>query len=180
MNKPVTEDIGTIKNQLLNEIILWTSIITTPGVILSVSRSLVIGWLPLMGIHIIVFASVWFLWLGRRQLSYRTRTLGLLALLWIVPIAGFIQLGPFALGGIFVVSFSFIAVLFLGNRLACWLVAGNALSLIIIGIAASLHWLEFNLNYPVYAHHPITWANTVWTFSAYSFVFALFGGRLMD
>ena len=133
-----------------------------------------------MGLHILVLVSIWSLWFGRRLFSYRTRILGLLALLWIVANAGLIQFGPVGLGGALVVSFSFIAVLFLGNQLAWWLIAVNILSLIMIGIAASQHWLEFNLDYPIYAYHPITWAHTIWTFSAYSLIFALFGWHLLN
>jgi two-component system sensor histidine kinase/response regulator len=180
MKNSSAEDVYTLKNQSLNDIILWISLATIPGVILSVSRSLVMGWLPLMEIHIMVLLSIWTLWLGRRFFSYRTRILGLLALMWIVSVGGLTQLGPLGLGGIFVMSFSFIAVLFLGDCLAWWLIGCNVLSLTLIGIAASRRWIEFDLDYPTYAHHPITWVHTIWTFSSYSFIFALFGCRLMN
>ena len=180
MKNTSTEDIDSLKNQLLDDIILWISVTTTVGVSVSLSRIFVIGWKPLMAIHLLVLISIWSLRLGRRRFSYRTRILGLLALLWIVPVAGLIQLGPLGLGGAFVVSFSFIAVLFLGDRLAWWLIAGNVFSLIMIGIAASLHWLEFDLDFQTYAHHPLVWLHTVWTFSAYAIVFALFGWRLVN
>jgi PAS domain S-box-containing protein len=180
MKNSSLEDVHTLKNQSLNDIILWIGLATTPGVILSVSRSLVIGWLPVMGVHILVLFSIWTLWMGHRIFSYHTRILGLLALMWIVSVGGLMQFGPLGLGGIFVMSFSFIAVLFLSDRLAWWLIACHVLSLVLIGIAASLHWLNFALDYPTYVHHPLTWVHTIWTFSSYSFIFALFGCRLMN
>ena len=87
--------------------------------------------------------------------------------------------GPVGLAGLFTVSFSFIAVLFLGDRRAWWLIACNIFSLIIIGISASLHWLNFDVNYSIYAYHPLTWVHTIWSFSGYSLVFAFFGWRLI-
>jgi PAS domain S-box-containing protein len=180
MKNSSSEDVHALKNRLLNDILLWISLATTPGVLLSVSRALVIGWLPVMGMHIVVLFSIWALWLGRRIVSYRVRVLGLLALMWMVSVGGLVQLGPLGVGGIFVMSFSFVAVLFLGNRQAWRLIACNVLSLIVIGIAASRHWLHFDLDYPTYVHHPLAWANAIWTFSAYSFIFALFGCRLMN
>ena len=180
MNKNHIQSIELLRNQLLNENILWAGIIFTPGIIISLSRVFVIGWKPIMGVHLMLFAINWLLWLGRRRLAYRTRVLVLLALMWIASIAGLMQMGPLGLGGLLTVSFSFVAVLFLGGRLARWLIAGNFFSLILVGIAASLHWLDFNINYSVYAYHPITWVHTIWTFSAYSMVFALFGWQLIE
>ena len=175
-----TENIDTLKNQLLNETIFWIGVIFTPGVIISLSRVFVIGWVPLMGIHLMLFAAIWLLWFMRRQLAYQTRVLWSLAFMWTASIAGLVQLGPVGLVGILTVLGAFIAVLFLEGRLAWWLIAGNILSLIIVGIAASLHWLEFNLNYAIYVYHPLTWVHTIWTLSAYSLVVALAGWRLIN
>ncbi len=180
MKNESIQNIDSLRNKLLNENILWAGIVFIPGIIISLSRVFVIGWRPVMGVQLMLFAINWLLWLGRRRLAYTTRILVLLALMWIASIAGLMQLGPLGLSGIFTVSFSFIAVLFLGGRLAWWLIACNIVSLILVGIAASLHWLDFNINYVVYAYHPITWMHTIWTFSAYSVVFALFGWRLID
>jgi PAS domain S-box-containing protein len=174
-----TESLDSLKSQLLDDIILWIGFISIPSVILSLSRSLVIGWKPLMGLHLMLVASIWILCFSQRQLTYTTRIFGLLSLLWITSIAGLIQLGPLGSTGTFTVSLAFIAVLFLGDRRAWWLIAGNVFSIIVIGIAASLHWLDFNVNYPIYAYHPIVWANTIWTFAAYSLVFGLFGWHLI-
>ncbi len=179
MNKHNAVNIDLLKNQLVNETILWLALIGIPGLIISLSRLFVIGWVPLMGVHLLMLALIWSLWFGRCQLAYQNRVLCLLSLMWILSIAGLIQLGPLGAGGIFTVMFSFIAVLFLGDRKAWWLIGGNIFSLIMIGLAACLHWLEFKVDYPVYAYHPLTWLHTIWTFSAYSLVIAWFGCRLM-
>ena len=66
MKNTHTDNFQTLKNELLNDIILWISVTTTLGVALSVSRILVIGWKPVMGLHIMVLVSIWSLWFGRR------------------------------------------------------------------------------------------------------------------
>ena len=94
MNKKHIQSIDLLRNQLLNENILWVGIIFIPGIIISLSRVFVIGWKPVMGVQLMLFAINWLLWLGRRRLTYRTRVLVLLALMWIASIAGLMQLGP--------------------------------------------------------------------------------------
>ena len=180
LKKLAALDLERSKNQLLNEVIFYVALISILGLIFSLARAIVIGWKPFMALHLVLVASVWLIWLSRRRLGYHPRIFGLLALLWIASVAGLANLGPLGLAGVFTVSFSFLAVLFLGERLALWLIAGNIGSLIAVGVAASLHWLEFNIDYDIYAYHPLTWLNIVWTFAAYSLVIALLGRRLID
>ena len=173
------ESLDSLKSQLLNDIILWIGFISIPSVILSLFRTLVIGWKPLMGLHLMLSALIWILWFSHRQLTYSIRIFSLLFLLWVTSIAGLIQLGPLGSTGTFTVSLAFIAVLFLGDHRAWWFIGGNVFSIVVVGIAASLHWLDFNVDYPIYAYHPIVWANTIWTFAAYSLVLGLFGWHLI-
>ncbi|MGZ4953886.1 MAG: PAS domain-containing hybrid sensor histidine kinase/response regulator [Methylobacter sp.] len=180
MNKLLPEDFAGLRNRLLNDALLWLSIAAGPGVSISAARMLVIGWKPLLLLHLLLLVLLWFMWLGRNRCSYRFRVFGLLAVIWLTTIGGLVQLGPVAVGGLYTILFAFIAILFLSGRTAAWLIAGNTLCLILVSIAASGHWLQFDLDYQVYAYHPLTWLNILWNLTAYAVIFALIGSRMMQ
>ncbi len=180
MNKTLPEDFVGLRNRLLNDTLLWISIAAVPGVALSVARMLIIGWKPLFYLHLVLLAALWLLWLYRARIAYRLRVFGLLTVTWLAIFAGFIQLGPIAFGGLHAILFAFIAILFLNGQITGWLIAGNTLCLVLFGLAASRHWLEFNLDYQVYAHHPLTWASAIWAMTAYAIILALIGSRMVQ
>ncbi|MFI3156306.1 MAG: ATP-binding protein [Methylococcaceae bacterium] len=180
MNKLLPENFAGLRNRLFNDALLWSSIAAVPGVALSVARMPIIGWKTLFSLHLLLLAALWLLWLGRTRIAYRLRVSGLLTVAWLATFAGFIQLGPIAFGGLHVLFFAFIAILFLSGRVAAWLIAGNALCLTLFGLAASRHWLEFDLDYQVYAHHPLAWANAIWVMTAHAIILALIGWRMVQ
>lgn len=179
MNQPITEHFAELRNSLLNDTLLWIGIAAVPSVGMSVARILIIGWRPLFLFHLLLLAGLWILWLGQQRFSYLQRTFGLLLIAWTSIYAGLLQFGPLAFSGIHTILFAFIAILFLSSKTAFWLILGNTLCLIAFGFAASTHWLEFSLNYSIYAHHPLTWMHTVWSYSAFAVILAMMGRRMM-
>lgn len=180
MNAQPDNDFARLRNRLLNDTLLWVGIASIPSAILSLARFYVLGLRPLMLLHVMLVGTLWLMWFNHQRISYRTRVLGLLAVLWLAAFAGLAQLGPVAAGGLFIILFAFIAILFLGENLAWWLIAANGLCMALFGIATTLHWLEFDLDYQIYAHNPVVWLNIVWTITAYSLIFALFGWRMIE
>lgn len=151
-----------------------------PGLALSLAHIFYIGWRPLFLLQIVVFCILWFLWLGRRRLPYLARVSGLLALLWVMPTATLLQFGPVASGAVFTILFAFVAMLFLDTRRAWWLIGAHLLTLVPIGVLASLGELRFALDYPSYAQHPNTWFVLIWQVSSYSVIVALIGWRMVQ
>ena len=181
MNRTLTENFAGLRNRLLNDALLWFSIAAVPGLGFSVARMLIIGWKPLFLVQLALVATLWLLWLGRNRLAYRLRISGLLAVVWLATFAGLVQLGPMALSGLYAILFAFIAILFLNGWIARRLIVGNTLCLILFGWAASQpHWFEFDLDYQVYAHHPLTWASAIWSFSAYAIIMSMIGKRMVQ
>ncbi len=172
-------DFAELRNRLLNDALLWVSIAALPAVILSLSRMQVIGWRPVMLLHVIVLASLWLMWLNRTRIAYPVRVYGLLLVAWAATLGGLAQFGPSAIGGVFATLFAFIAILFLNARVAGWMIAVNALSLALLGLAATRHWLSFDLDYQVYVYHPLVWLNAIWSMSAFGVVLALIVWRMV-
>ena len=179
MNTRYTESFSIMRNRLFNDALLWICVTAIPGVGLSLSRALVIGWQAVMLLHMLVLCALWLLWTGRGRIPYQQRVLGLLAITWVTTLAGLVILGPVAPSSLYAVLFAFIAALFLGGRLAWWLIAANTISLMLIGLAASQHWLKFDLNYQIYAYHPLIWVSNIWNLSAYSCIFAFIAWRML-
>lgn len=173
-------DFFSLRNRLLNEVLLWFGLASLPGLALSLARIFYIGWRPLFLLQIVVFCILWFLWLGRRRLHYLARASGLLALLWVMPIATLLQFGPVASGAVFTILFAFVAMLFLDTRRAWRLIGAHLLTLVPIGVLASLGELRFALDYPSYAQHPNTWFVLIWQVSSYSVIVALIGWRMVQ
>ncbi len=180
MDTLLPEDFAGLRNRLLNNGLLWTGIAAVPGVTLSISRVVILGWKPVFFVQLALVAGLWLLWLGRAGISYSLRVSGLLAVTWLATFAGFVQLGPIAFSGLYTILFAFIAILFLSGRAAGLLIAANALCLMFFGLAASNHWLEFELDYQVYAHHPLAWANAIWAMVTHTVIIALIGQRMVQ
>lgn len=177
----VQEQFDLQRNKLLNDALFWLSIVSIPSVALSWARSLIIGWQPLSLLFTLLLAILWILWLSRNRTSYSLRISGMLSIAWVVTYAGLLNLGPIAYSGLYVIYFSFIAILFLKPRTAAGLIVGNTLCLAMFAVAASRHWIEFNdINYPAFSHHPLAWTMAVWAFSSHAIILALIGWRMMN
>ena len=174
------EDFAQMRDRLLNDALLWVCLASTVATGLSVARTLFTGWKPLFSLHILLLSALWLVWFGRRRIAYAGRVSALLVIAWLGTFSGLLQFGPVAISGLYAVFFAFIAILFLGGRIAAGLIAGNTLCLILFGVAASLHWVEFNLDFPVYAHHPLVWTMTIWNLSTYAVIFSLIVWRMMQ
>ncbi|MDD4911547.1 MAG: PAS domain S-box protein [Sideroxydans sp.] len=171
-------DISAMRNRLLNDTLGWVCIAGSIGASISLTRALYIGWKPLMALHIAIIAMLWTTWWARDKISYSTRAFILLGTIWLTAFAGVLQLGPAATAGFSVILLGFVAVLFLSTRTAIWLITVNTLCFALLGTAASLHWIEFDLDYSTYSHLPIAWVQTVWGMTSYSVIFAMVGWRM--
>ncbi len=180
MNQDVTSNFFRMRERLFDDAMLWICIAAVPGVFLSLTRALVIGWQPVMGVHLLVLGGLWSIWLGRARFSYRLRVMVLLGFSWVVIYTGLFQFGLAAISGMYVILFSFIAILFLERRLAWMLIAANILCLALFGLASGLEWIEFRLDFQTYSHHPLVWLNYVWNLAAYAVILSLLASRMIQ
>jgi PAS domain S-box-containing protein len=179
MRNRLPGDFSILRNDLLNDSLLWVGIAAIPTVAISLFRAFVIGWQPVMLAHIFVLAVLWLMWLGHKRFSYHVRAAGLLVVFWITGFAGIAQFGPMSVSVIYVVMFAFTSVLFLGGRIGGRLIAASAVCLLMLGWAAVRHWLTFDLNYSVYAYHPLAWLNMVSSLTVLPAILAIIGWRMM-
>ncbi|KJV05385.1 hypothetical protein VZ94_18610 [Methylocucumis oryzae] len=143
-------------------------------------RVVELGWLPVMSAHVMSMATLWLIWLVRKQLSYYFRAVSLLSIIWLGIYAGLLQFGPTAFSGLHSIFFSIIAILFLPRSVAWPLIVFNTLCLVLVGSLSGLGWLGFELDYQAYSRSPLTWVRTIWTFTAYAVILALITARMID
>jgi PAS domain S-box-containing protein len=177
---PVPQDFASMRISLFDDALLWVSLATIPAVAISLSRALIIGWKPLMALHLVLLGLLWATWLARKRIPYLFRVVILLAALCFAAIAGLAQFGPLAIAATYVLLSVFVGILFLGPATAKWLIAINTLSLILIAWAASQYWLKFDLDYQAYAHHPLAWLNVTVGVIPYSVILALIVWRMIQ
>lgn len=116
----------------------------------------------------------------RGRMSYRSRALSMIGLAWIAMIAGLTQLGPMAIAGTYAILLTFLAIMFLEARLAYWLIAASILTMAIIALMASLHWIDFKVNYATFAHNPLAWLQLIWGVTTYALILSISFLRMMD
>ncbi len=150
--------LSRLRDKLLNETLLWLSVVGLPILALSLARIPTTGWRPVMGFQICVFALLGLFWFQRHRITYRWRLGFVLVLGGMTALSGFVQYGPAATSGQFLLLSMVISALFLDGREAfrVGLLILTCMLLTAWGAVSGL--FEFQLDYPRYARSPITWA----------------------
>jgi PAS domain S-box-containing protein len=175
-----TQSFEDLRNSLLNDFILGIAVIGTPAAIISTWRIFMIGFQNFMLVNIALVFILWGVWIRRAHLLYRVRTFGLLFSSWLVIFGGLITFGPVADGKSFILLFPFSCMLFATPRSAWILIVSFFATLVLVAIAAVQHWLQFDLDYQVWAHHPTSWGLLVWTAGGFGILAAYIGWRMVD
>ena len=173
------EDFRQLQSRLLDNVVLLVALALLLGTVVSLARALSIGWQHFMLAHLALLAAAWALVAFRGRLSYQLKVAGFIGILVIGASAGYLSLGPAADGK---AVYSFIAIaaaLFLSPRAALALIAGVALLVIGMGVAAINGWLRFDLDYAAYARDPLVWANAAWTITVYTSILAYIAAAMI-
>ena len=170
--------IARLRDTLLNETLLWLGIVSTPMVVISLSRIPIMGWRPVFGLQFIILSLVWLAWLQRQRISYSWRLGIVLFAIGAAGLAGYVQRGPVAVAGPFLLVFLTIAVVFTEGRRAIGLGLFVLAGLLLIAWGAVSGALQFQIDYTSYAHHPISWLMIILAFVGYGGIVALLVWRL--
>lgn len=179
MIEALIEDFSTLRENLLNETLLWVSLGGTPSALIALALAVVNGWQPFLGLISLLLSLVWVLYFFRAKIPHKVKAYSLLFILWTACACGLMRLGPQALSGLFSVIFGFIALLFLTEKQAWRLILLNIITTSLIGIAATHHLLAFDLDYQKFSHNPIIWINLICLLTAYTVVLALLCWRMI-
>ncbi|MGJ8671226.1 MAG: diguanylate cyclase domain-containing protein [Oceanococcus sp.] len=95
---PIQATLQGVRQEMINSI--WTGlfILVTVGVPISVSRSLLTGWMPMYSIHLVVGLIVCISFVNRRHIPYLASLTLICTLFWVIGIAGTFTLGLYGAG----------------------------------------------------------------------------------
>ncbi len=175
LNHPV----ANLRNTLLNDALLWLCVVSLPSVAISVARMQATGWLPLFGYQLFLLSLLWLCWFGRRHIDYHWRVGVVLFVLGTAGLGGYVQYGPFAIAGRFLLLFLVIAALFLSGRAALWNAVLMLAGLLLIALGAVNGMLQFQSNAFTDTNGSISWALTIFATFAYGGLVAMIVWRLV-
>jgi len=118
-----------IRSEVCNTTLLWLAWMFLPALVLSLSRVLDGGWLPVMGIQIALVGAINLVAHLRRRLPYLLRAATVVAVMFLIGIGAYLtQGGPSGL--VFFISASIMIAVFWGERAG---VASIGFSIVFIG-----------------------------------------------
>lgn len=171
--------VDNLRDTLLNEALLWLCIVSLPSVAVSLARIQTMGWLPLFAYQVFLLSLLWLCWFRRRHIAYHWRVGVILFVLGTTGLGGYLQYGPFAIAGRFLLLYLVIAALFLSGRAALWNAVLMLASLLLIALGAVNGVLQFQSNSFTDTNGTISWALTIFATFAYGGLVAVIVWRLI-
>ena len=170
--------VARLRNTLINETLLWLGIVSLPTMALSLSRIATMGWRPVFGLQLLLLSLVWLFWLQRRRIPYSWRLGIILFAMGATGLTAYIQHGPAAIAGQFLLLFLVIAAIFTEGRVAIGLGLLILVGLLVTAWGAVSGTLQFQIDYPRYARDPANWVLIIIAYAGYGGVVALLVLRL--
>lgn len=138
------------------------------------------GWRPVFGVHVILVSLIWSAWFLRRRIVYAWRAGIVLLGLGASGLGGYLQHGPAAVAGQFLLLFLVVAALFLEGKAVFRLTLVIVTGLILTAFGAVQGVLDFQIDYPTYGRDPSTWGLLVIATAGYGGAIAALAWRLFD
>ena len=175
-----TDDIGRLRDRLLNDALLWIAAVSVPALSLSVSRMVTLGWRPLFLGQIVMVLIIWGIWLLRHRLAYGLRISALLVTLAVVGVSGYMQLGILAQSGQFLLLFMFLTALFLNGAAALRIGAVIAAALVFVAWGVVSGVFEPSVDYSSVGQDPRNWLLAIYVIIFYGGAVAFLGWRMLQ
>jgi PAS domain S-box-containing protein len=178
-NSPQFLSFKQLRSQMLDHLYLGVGIAAIPSLALSLFRIPIIGMQNFMLVQIILVTIIFLVWALKRNISYNSRVAILLSILWVATFAAMSKVGPVSDSKIFMVIFSFTAIMFLDSKQAWSCIAIILISMIIFSYLAVTGYFHFEVNFQNYATHPVSWILTTWNMGVFSVVTGYLGWRMI-
>jgi signal transduction histidine kinase len=164
---------------MLDQLYLAVGIAAIPALCVSLFRIPVIGFQYFMLVQIILVTIIFLIWALRENIGYHARVVILLSILWVATFAAMSKIGPVSDSKVFMVVFSFTAILFLDSKQAWTCIAIIFISMIIFSYLAVTGYFYFEVNFQEYATHPVSWMLTTWNMGVFSVATGYLGWKMM-
>lgn len=172
--------VACLRNKMLNDVILALAIIAFPMMILSLSRAETIGWRSVFSLHLVAVSSIWIFWSLRSRIGYKWRVGILLFILATVGFGGYLDFGPAAIAGQFLLLYLVVGALFLDSKHAIYTGAVVVVLLAVMAVVVAFGKIVITLDYRSYANHPATWAILFLAVAGFGGTISMITGRLIN
>lgn len=152
----VSKTLNEIQGDACDSILVTLSVVGFPAVGASLLRGLEQGWLPVMGIHVALLATVVITTLLRRRLSLTVRAAVLVAVPYIVALTGLLAYGRGNGVAMFFITSCTLASCFFGRRIALAVVGLSVAALAAVYAGHRLGVIDLQ-NGSVYDMTPLSW-----------------------
>jgi signal transduction histidine kinase/ActR/RegA family two-component response regulator len=122
-----TRSIAEIRSDVCNITLVWLAAFATLAVAASLARYFQSGWLPIMGVHILIYGVLLAVTALRRNFSYKFRAITVVFLYFATGVGGHLSFGtPYSLGHF--IAASLMAAVFFGEVIGIVAVAVSTLT----------------------------------------------------
>jgi len=163
-NKSIVElanDIQKIRAKICNVFLITFAVIAIPSLIASLYRITVIGWQPIMAVHIMIAMSLWGIVIFRNKVSYNVQASFIVIIFLIIGLGGVYQFGLVAGSIAFLVISSPIATLLFGAKTGITTLAIALSGSSVIGVLVVSGNLQHGVDLPAYAIASSSWFNSI-------------------
>jgi diguanylate cyclase (GGDEF)-like protein len=150
-----------VRSGLIDGVIRGLLIFAAVGVPASLLRIVYTGWLPLYGLHLLLGAVAWGLFAARARLSDRFKAAAVMALFWIVGLAGLLSLGLAGAGMWWLVISSLLMSVLYSIRSGLVVMILAALVMSAVGVAFCTGVLAVPAHSSEFLRSPVAWAGAV-------------------
>lgn len=163
-----SDDFIAIKNSLIDRLVVAMLVLLTFGLFGSFYRISVIGFQPVMAVHILVSLVFALVYMLRRTLSGHTKALVMVSTIFIAGVGGLFNFGLVGAGTIVLLSAGVISCLVLSTRVAIFVTAlGGGLQMLYLFLLMA-HYINPSVELGEYAVSVPAWLNNLLAYAMLS------------
>jgi signal transduction histidine kinase len=157
-------EMATMREKLANIALNTLAVLLLPALIASLWRATTIGWLPIMYMHIVLYAILVTSAILRRRLSTLTKTCVVAGICCLVGIGSLLTFGLINNGILFFVAFCFVMTVLISRKAGFMALVVSVAIILVMGIVVCNEWLPLKIDANSYGKRPSSWILTILAF----------------
>ena len=177
-NNNIQREIEPVKSKTINTLLVGLTLLTTPLIIISLTRTVYTGWQNAYYFHIGIYLFIIAAAIFRNKLKLRQKAVALTFILMLVAIIGFIYFGYVAGGKLFIIPAIVIGSLFYSKKFSYYTIA---ITILFISLLAYLYIsgrLVYKFDINLYISKANSWISNGLTLITVSLILVIIVNRL--
>jgi two-component sensor histidine kinase len=168
----------TVRSKVLDFSLVIFAIAAIPGLGISYYRAIDVGWQNITFLHTGLAVILWLTAIFRHRLQFRIRATVCIVIIYAVGIAGMVVYWLSGHGVLFLIVSSFVVTLLFGIRPGLILTVATTALLACISIMVYMGWLNFYIDFNVYAHAPSSLLTMLGAYGMVTAIISYFAGQI--